>query len=213
VIWSRWGANDGGNVEREVLLTGIGGQGIQLAARVLAEAALDEGRDVQLFGAYGGMMRGGSTEATLVLSDGVIEAPPTAGSAWAAIVMHPDYAGPVLSRVRPGGLVLVNTSVWDGPADRTRFEVLEVAATDRAVEVGNRLTAGMVMLGALAAATGVVSLAALDGAVARCVPSYRRQHVEANTLALAAGAQMVPAGTGAGWPVPGTKPTKVPVGR
>ena len=187
-----------------MLLTGIGGQGIQLAARVLAEAALDEGRDVQLFGAYGGMMRGGSTEATLVLSDGLIEAPPTTGSAWAAIVLHSDYADPVLCRVRSGGLVLVNTSVWSGPMDRERFEVVEVPATDRAVEVGNLLTAAMVMLGALAAATGLVSLDALGQAVTRSVPSYRRQHVEANVLALAAGARLVPAGTRAAWPVGST---------
>ncbi len=188
-----------------MLLTGIGGQGIQLAARVLAEAALDEGRDVQLFGAYGGMMRGGSTEATLVLSDGSIEAPPTAGSAWAALVMHPDYADPVLCRVRSGGVVLVNTSVWGGPTDRERFDVIEVAATDQAVEIGNLLTAAMVMLGALAAVTGLVSLDALEEAVTRCVPSYRRQHIEANTLALAAGARAVPAGTFAAWPVPSAR--------
>ena len=189
-------------MEREVLLTGIGGQGIQLAAQVLAEAALDEGRDVQLFGAYGGMMRGGSTEATLVVSDGPVEAPPTVGSAWAALVLHHEYAEPVLQRVRAGGVVLVNTSVWAGPADRARFAVVEVPATDRAVEVGNVLTAAMVMLGALAAVTGLVSLDALVRAVTRCVPPYRRQHVEANGLALAAGARTVPTASVAAWPVP-----------
>ena len=184
-----------------MLFTGIGGQGIQLAAQVLAEAALEEGRDVQLFGAYGGMMRGGNTEATLVVSDGSIEAPPTVGSAWAALVMHHDYAVPVLHRVRSGGLVLVNTSVWDGPRDRGRFEVVEVPATDEAVEVGNVLAAAMVMLGALAAVSGLVSLDALGRAVSRCVPPYRSQHVEANRRALAAGARTVPAGTFEAWPV------------
>jgi 2-oxoglutarate ferredoxin oxidoreductase subunit gamma len=193
-------------VEREVLLTGIGGQGIQLASQVLAEAALDEGRDVQLFGAYGGMMRGGNTEATLVLSDGSIEAPPTAGSAWAALVMHHEYAEAVLHRIRVGGVVLVNTSVWAGPTDRSCFEVVEVPATDRATEAGNVLTATMVMLGALAALTNLVSLDALVRAVTRCVPPYRRQHVEASALALAAGARTVPAGTFEAWPVPSPTP-------
>jgi Pyruvate/2-oxoacid:ferredoxin oxidoreductase gamma subunit len=188
-------------VEREVLLTGIGGQGIQLAAQVLAEAALNEGRDVQLFGAYGGMMRGGTTEATLVLSDESIEAPPTVGSAWAALVMHHEYAEPVLQRIRVGGVVLVNTSVWAGPTDRACFEVVEVPATDRATEVGNVVTAAMVMLGALGALTNLVSLDALARAVTRCVPPYRRQHIEASTLALAAGARTVPAGTFEAWPV------------
>ena len=67
-------------------MTGIGGQGIQLAAAVLARAAVLEGREVQVFGSYGGMMRGGPTESTLVVADGPIEAPPTAGSTWSALL-------------------------------------------------------------------------------------------------------------------------------
>ena len=85
-------------MEREILLSGVGGQGVQLAANVLAHAALAEGRDVQLFGSYGGMMRGGNTDAELVVADDRITAPPTVGSAWAAVLLHPDYADPVLAR-------------------------------------------------------------------------------------------------------------------
>ena len=55
--------------ERELLFTGIGGQGVQLAAQVIARAAIAEGKEVQLFGSYGGMMRGGDTLATLVIGD------------------------------------------------------------------------------------------------------------------------------------------------
>ena len=65
-------------------MTGIGGQGMQLAAAVLARAAVAEGREVQVFGSYGGMMRGGATEATVVVADGPVEAPPTVGEAWSA---------------------------------------------------------------------------------------------------------------------------------
>ena len=48
-------------MEREVIITGIGGQGIQLMAKVLAQAANRAGKQVMLFGIYGGMMRGGSS--------------------------------------------------------------------------------------------------------------------------------------------------------
>ena len=58
---------------------GSAGRAIQLAALVIARAALAEGREVQLFGSYGGMMRGGNTEATLVVADGPVESPPTVG--------------------------------------------------------------------------------------------------------------------------------------
>ena len=101
-------------VERELLLTGIGGQGIQLAAQVLARAALAEGREVQLFGSYGGMMRGGNTEATLVVADGPVEAPPTVGRAWSAIVMHHDYSEPTLAAARDRAASLfVNSTVFE----------------------------------------------------------------------------------------------------
>jgi 2-oxoglutarate ferredoxin oxidoreductase subunit gamma len=188
-------------MEREVLLTGIGGQGVQLAANVLAHAALADGRDVQLFGSYGGMMRGGNTDAELVVADVRIEAPPTVGAAWAAVLLHPDYAEPVLTRVRSGGVVLRNEGLWDGPLERTDVEVVDVAATELALEVGHVMAASMVMLGALSTVTGLVTLDGLGAAVRRCVPPYRQQHLELNDRALAAGAAAVaPSSSCPAWP-------------
>jgi len=185
-------------VEREVLMTGIGGQGIQLASQVLARAALAEGNQVQLFGSYAGMMRGGSTETTLVIADGPVEAPPTVHRAWAVLVMHPEHAAGVLARLRPGGVVVVNTTLCKdpaGPADRGA--VVEVAATELAVGVGHIMTASMVMIGALAAATGIVDLDSLVGALATSLPPYRTQHLALNDAALRAGFAAVTAPVGA----------------
>src|SRR5215472_2293190 len=133
-------------MEREILLTGIGGQGVQLAASVLAHAAMVEGRDVQVFGSYGGMMRGGNTDAELVIADGPIEAPPTVGSAWVAILMHPDYAASALRRIRPGGLVMREAGLWSGPLGRADVQVVDVCAMECAVDAGNVMAASMVML-------------------------------------------------------------------
>src|SRR5262245_27209232 len=180
------------SMERELLVTGIGGQGIQLAAQVVARAALTEGREVQLFGSYGGMMRGGNTEATLVVADGPVEAPPTVGSAWAAIVMHHDFSGPTLARLRPGSLVMVNTTVFDHPLDREAWVVVELAATDLAVELGNIMTASMVMVGAYAAVTGLVQLDSLVDAVVASLPPYRARHAGLNQDALRAGYAAAP---------------------
>ncbi len=192
-------------MEREILFTGIGGQGVQLAANVVAHAALAEGRDVQLFGSYGGMMRGGNTDAVLVIAVERIEAPPTVDSAWAAILMHPDYAAPVLARVRSGGLVLRNASVWEDPLAATDIEVLDVAASDLASEAGHVMAASMVMLGALSAHTGLVGLHALEDGVRACVPPYRQQHLELNDRALQAGAAaVVPSAAHEAWPAAST---------
>ena len=177
--------------EREVLMTGIGGQGIQLAAQVLCRAALAEGREVQLFGSYGGMMRGGNTEATIIVADAPVEAPPTVGRAWSALVMHHAHFPPVHRRLRPGAVVVVNSTVFEDSFDHTPFTVLEVPATALAGQLGNVMAASMVGLGAYAAATDIVSIASLEAAVAESLPPYRSQHVALNVAALQAGRDTV----------------------
>lgn len=92
-------------------MTGIGGQGVQLASAVLAHAAVAEGREAQVFGSYAGMMRGGATETTVVLADAPIEAPPTVTRAWAVLVMHREHAAPALARLRSGGLAFFDPSL------------------------------------------------------------------------------------------------------
>jgi 2-oxoacid:acceptor oxidoreductase gamma subunit (pyruvate/2-ketoisovalerate family) len=186
-------------VERELLLTGIGGQGIQLAAQVLARAAIAEGRQVQMFGSYGGMMRGGNTEATVVVADGLIEAPPTVTDTWSAIFMHHDFSESTRAKLRPGSLVLVNTTVFEGTFDTNTYRVVEVAATDVAVDLGNIMTASMVMLGAYVAATDMVTLDSVNGAIAASLPSYRVQHVARNVDAVRAGFDAAPRGIAPAW--------------
>ncbi len=172
------------------MLTGIGGQGVQLAAQVIAQGATLEGKEVLVFGSYGGMMRGGNTDATVVISDQPIEAPPVLSATWSAILMHHQFWGPLREHIRPGGLVLVNTSVFEDDLDRDRYRVVEVPATDAATDLGNPLLAAMIMAGAYGRTSGLVSLGGLTEGMRRSVPPYRQQLVEANERALSAGWEM-----------------------
>ena len=182
-----------------MLITGIGGQGIQLAAQVLARAATLEGRNVMYLGLYGGMMRGGNTEATVVFADDAVESPPTVGRTWSAILMHHDYSAPTIALLRPGSLALVNTSVFEGDVTSTGATVLDVNATELAGSVGNPLAAAMVMAGAYTAATGLVALDSLVDGVAASLPPYRQQHVEVNVAALRAGFEAAPRDIAPAW--------------
>jgi Pyruvate/2-oxoacid:ferredoxin oxidoreductase gamma subunit len=178
-------------MERELLVSGIGGQGVQLATTVVARAAIAEGRQVQLFGSYGGMMRGGNTETNLVIADGPIAAPPTVGDAWSAILMHHDYSGPTREKLRAGSIVFVNSSVYedsgDAALDRDAWTVVDVPAMDLAVDLGNVLVGSMVITGAFARYTGLVGIDALTAAVAEALPPYRVKHIDLNQTALRAG--------------------------
>jgi Pyruvate/2-oxoacid:ferredoxin oxidoreductase gamma subunit len=180
------------------MMTGIGGQGVQLAARVLALAAVAEGRQVQLFGSYGGMMRGGNTDTTLIVADTPIVSPPTIATTWSAILVHPEFAEVVWPRLQPGGVALVNSSVagWE---TSTEAQVIAVPASDIAIDTGNPMAVSMVLVGAYAGATGLVSLASLADAVGQALPSYRAKHIDLSVAALNAGAAAVVPGSAPAW--------------
>jgi len=177
-------------VQVEVLLTGIGGQGVQLAAKTLAMAATAEGRLVMMSSHYGGEMRGGQTEASVVVADEALRAVPILESVWSAYVMHGRYWPGVAERLRPGGVVVVNsTAVDELPAGD--FRLFSVPAGALAVDAGAVMSAGFVLLGAYGAVTGLVGVEALVSAMRELVPPYRTQHLAVNEAALRAGAGAV----------------------
>lgn len=178
-------------MERELLLTGVGGQGVQLAAQVIGRAAAIDGRSVMVFGLYSGMMRGGSSDSTVVAADGPIQAPPIVSHSWSAIVMHHKYWAPMVPKLRPGAVVLLNSSLFEGDIDRQALQVFDVPVTDMAADLGNPMGAAMVMLGAYAGVTGLVRVEAAVQGMRESLPPYRQQHAAANERAIRAGAQAV----------------------
>jgi Pyruvate/2-oxoacid:ferredoxin oxidoreductase gamma subunit len=174
-------------VQREVVLTGIGGQGVQFASQVLARGALAAGFEVQLFGSYGGMMRGGNTEATLVVSDEPVLAPPTVDRTWSALVMHHDYWEHTRDLLSPETYVLVDSSVFEGTLPSSLLRVTRIPATQLAIELGKVQTACMVLLGALLAVTELIPLQPVIDAVPAALPPYRQAAVKFNQRALQVG--------------------------
>jgi Pyruvate/2-oxoacid:ferredoxin oxidoreductase gamma subunit len=185
-------------VEREVMITGIGGQGVQLAAQVLARGAMLDGREVMYLGVYGGIMRGGNTDGTVVVADAPIESPPVVSHTWAAIAMHDEFFAPIEEKLRPGGVVLVNDSTFTHAVD-ARADVQRVDATAVATEAGNVLAASMVMLGAFCAYTDLVTCDALVDAMTQSIPPYRTQHIATNERALRAGYHLLPRNASPAW--------------
>ena len=189
-------------MEREVLLTGIGGQGIQLAAQLLARAALSEGREVISLGTYGGSMRGGNTDATLIVGDGEISSPPIVARSWAGVGAHPRSWDAVRAKLRPGGVAVWNADLFPGPAEPGAARAVPVPATSLAASLGAPQALSLVLIGALAGASGLVGLASLVAAMEEALPPYRREHAAKNAAALRAGFEAAPAGLAPAWSAP-----------
>jgi Pyruvate/2-oxoacid:ferredoxin oxidoreductase gamma subunit len=190
-------------VEREILLSGIGGQGVQLAAKMLAHAGMVEGRHVMQFSMFMGTMRGGSSDCTVVVADQPVEAPPVVPHACAAIAMHPSELGAVERKLRPGSLVLYNQTLLAEPAASCRPDCSwqPIDAGRIASEMKYAQGQSLVALGAFCALTGIVSPDALAEGLAQLLPPYRHQTIPINVECLAAGARAIGerAGSVAAW--------------
>jgi 2-oxoglutarate ferredoxin oxidoreductase subunit gamma len=172
----------------EILIAGFGGQGVLTAGQLLAYAGNFEGKQVSWVPAYGPEQRGGTANCSVVISDDRAVACPLVTEPNACIVMN----GPSLEKfekdVQPGGLLVVNTSMCgDRRATRTDITVVDVAATDVAVELGSAKFANMVALGALLGALPVVDVEMVLKAMLKVMGEDKARFIPANREAIKRG--------------------------
>jgi 2-oxoglutarate ferredoxin oxidoreductase subunit gamma len=105
--------------------------------------------------------------------------------------MHHEYWANVERRMIPGGVVVIDSTVFRGDMEESGLMVVAVEASATATDLGNARGASMVALGALSAATGVVGVASLEAAIEEVLPPYRIQHARANIEAIRAGCGLV----------------------
>ena len=176
---------------RDVIITGIGGQGIQLCAKVLALAAAADDHHVMLSSYFGGEMRGGRTEATVVTRDEpIVGMPPIVPRLNAAIVLHAASSvtrSPAWSTTRSS-----SPTRGRGPKTTNAGRVVRVRR-ELATDLGAPVAAGLVLVGAFAALTGTAGPDALAGAVSELVPAHRVAALQADLAALDAGHAFVTA--------------------
>jgi 2-oxoglutarate ferredoxin oxidoreductase subunit gamma len=144
----------------KLFFAGSGGQGILLMGQMITYAAMLEDKSATFLPSYGPEMRGGTANCTVVVSDKPVGCP-LIYEADAIVVMNLPSLLKFESMVKPGGVLLVNTSMVSQPASRTDIKVLEIPVNELAMELGNTKVGNMIVLGALVRATNVVSEASI----------------------------------------------------
>jgi len=139
----------------EVLMAGFGGQGMLLSGKLLAYAAMKRGKEVSWLPSYGPEMRGGTANVTVCVSDEPVGSPyiiePTA-----LLVMNQPSLEKFGSKVKPGGLIVINTTLVPIRSDREDCVVMYIDAGGLAQKAGTARAANMVMLGAYVGWSGIV---------------------------------------------------------
>ena len=159
-------------MRNEVMFAGFGGQGIVKAALLLTQAAgLFEDREVAQTQSYGPEARGGACRSEVVISDQKIAYLKTTRldalvvMSALALATYMPLLDPLHTRV-----VADATLITEAPPGLQRFYPIEATRIAEA-ELGRTLFANILMLGALVAITGVVSLGALQHALVDNVPA------------------------------------------
>lgn len=173
----------------EIIISGFGGQGALFAGQLLAYGALEEGRHVTWIPSYGPEMRGGTANCTVIISDEEIGSPLVRNPS-AAIVLNPPSFERFEPLVKPGGVLIVNTSLVQTTSRRTDIRVIPIPANEIAAELGTPQLANVVMVGALLEATGVLKFETLDKVLEEHISARHRDKIPANQQALRRGAAL-----------------------
>jgi 2-oxoglutarate ferredoxin oxidoreductase subunit gamma len=187
-------------MERATVFAGFGGQGILFAAEALARAALLEGREVLWIPSYGPEMRGGTASCSVIVADGQIGSP-VVDVPDIAVVLNPPSLARFEPMVAPGGVLVVNDSLIEAEARRHDITVVRVRCTAEARKAGSEQMTAVVALGAVVAASGIVSAASVREALAQLVAKKHPETMAGNLAALQAGFDAAaPTVTSAGLP-------------
>jgi len=174
-------------MRQEIRFAGFGGQGIISAGRITGRAAvLHDKKHAVLIQSYGPEARGGACSAEVVVGDRPVDYP-RVGTPDVAVIMSQEAYEKFGSDVKPGGLLLLDQDLVEHE-EREDVRVVEVPATRIAEELGRRIVANVVMLGALAALWPAISREAMLSAIVEAVPPHTR---DLNKKAFEAGVSYV----------------------
>ena len=173
-------------MERSTIFAGFGGQGILFAGKVLAEAALIEGREVLWIPSYGPEMRGGTASCTVIVADRLIGSP-VVDRADHAVVLNPPSMARYTPLVAVGGLLVVNTTLIEAEPGRDDIDVVEVPCPALARQAGDDKLVSVVALGALVGRRRFVEPESVHRALEILLGTKKPQLVEMDCAAFDAG--------------------------
>ncbi|MDK2784365.1 MAG: 2-oxoglutarate ferredoxin oxidoreductase subunit gamma [Bacillota bacterium] len=178
-------------MQQEFIFAGFGGQGVLLMGQLIAYAALYEGKKVSWIPSYGPEMRGGTANCTVVVSDREIGSPVVTRPSC-VVAMNLPSLDKFEDKVKPGGVLVINSSMINREPRRTDITVIKVPATATATELGNQRVANMVALGAVVEATRVVSVEGLVETLRKKLPAHHQDLLPLNQKAIEVGRSFVP---------------------
>lgn len=145
----------------EVIFAGVGGMGALTAGQLLARAALAYYPYVTWYPNITTARRNAPADCTVIYSTEAI-ASPLIYQVGAAIIIETSQLKPFEDRVKPGGLLIVETAGLKDDVSRSNIRVKKIPGVGTALRLGNSRVANLVMLGAYIGSTNTLPLELIE---------------------------------------------------
>ncbi len=186
-------------MKQDIILAGVGGQGILSIATVIGSAALEQGLHLKQAEVHGMSQRGGDVQSNLRLSsDSIYSDLIPRGAADLIVSLEPLEALRYIPYLAPEGWIITNTVPFENIPDYPPMDqvmgalnklprVIAIDVDAIAKEVGSPRSANMVLLGATASVLGILDPDKLRDGIRRIFGRKGEEIVEANIKAFDAG--------------------------
>ncbi len=150
---------------KNIILAGVGGQGLVLATKIISEAGFRAGFDIKSNDVIGLSQRGGKVYGSIRIGDKVNSPNIPIGYGDILIGLEPLEAYRLENFLKPNGLVILNTykvyptsilmetcNYPDGIDEyfASNYELIKLDAVDKAIEIGNSKVSNTILIGILA---------------------------------------------------------------
>jgi 2-oxoglutarate ferredoxin oxidoreductase subunit gamma len=173
-------------MQKEIIISGFGGQGVLFGGQVIAYAAMDTDKQVTWIPSYGPEMRGGTANCTVVIADHEIGSPFVKNPPLVIALNLPsfDKYEPVM---QPGGTLIVNQSMIDRGVHRSDVNTILIPCNEIAEEIGDRKLVNMIAVGALLSALPELSVKDIQKALEGHLPARHKHLLPKNFEAIQRG--------------------------
>lgn len=177
-------------MKQEIIISGFGGQGVLSMGKILAYAALMEGKEVTWMPAYGPEQRGGTANVTVIVSDEPISSPILSRYDTAILLNQPSL-DKFQPKVKPGGALIYDSfGILDRPT-RTDILCYRTNAVETAAEMKMMKCFNMFVLGGLLKIHPIVSLESVMKALRKTLPERHHDLLPLNEQAILKGMEII----------------------
>jgi len=177
-------------MKQEIIISGFGGQGVLSMGKILAYAALMEGKEVTWMPAYGPEQRGGTANVTVIVSSTAISSP-ILSQYDTAILLNQPSLDKFQPKLKAGGTLIYDSFGISVPPTRPDISIWHIPAMETAAEMQMMKCFNMFVLGGYLKLHPIVKTESIMLALRKTLPERHHNLLPLNEKAILKGMNII----------------------